>query len=221
MAGYGPGSQVRVSAALAAPIAEALSYVGADAEELLENIGLSLAALELEGARITHSQWLTLLERSTALSGDPAFALRAAECLRPHALGLGRYIAGSPGAIGEAHGGVAPLFRKHHESLAIELDDLGNEVHCRFRFTAGLPIIPELSEYLLASVSVLGRALMDRLYQAPIEVRFKHAARCDVAPYRNVFGCQVRFSQAQEGIVFPREHEVLPLFRTPPTGAAT
>ena len=43
-------------------------------------------------------------------------------------------------------------------------------------------------------------------------VSFRHACRGDPDRYSAQFGCDVRFAQAQEGIVFQRQGKVWPLF---------
>lgn len=171
----------------------ALKERGIDANRLFREAGLDPSALQQPDARYPLDATTRLWELAIAHSGDPAFGLQVARCVRLttfHALG---YSVMASGSLLEAFQRVLRYFRIVSDAGELSLLQQRG-VYC-LRMQARLQYLPPADAAFEAMMAVnLGmcRALAGRDFR-PLAVRFAHQAPADTTAYQRFFRAPVMF----------------------------
>ena len=186
---------------------------------VVESFGLPRAALlqhaspaqgrwEPQNPRIPLPALVALFRSALTLTGRRDLALEFGRQARPDTFDVLGYALMTCRNLGEAIG-LVPLYRRvvfddgYSETLfGIEGDAawLAWVVRPGAR-RAGLPYEPLLAESLIASWCGFGRWITGA--EMPLlEVRFRHAAPADTAPFTSYFGCPVHFDAVENALRF-------------------
>ena len=166
---------------------------GVTVKQLLENTGITAAALDDADARMTHQQKLQLFRNALRLAKTPGTGLRAGQQQRLSDFGVYGYAVSASGTFGEA-----VSFGIRHIKLA------GPVLEKSFRLEGDLAIfegheiialgelMPLVSEFWFSSINTLIEKVMERRFPA-IRLLLPYAAPAYAAQYEAVFGCPVEF----------------------------
>lgn len=175
---------------------------------LLRHAAVALGQWEPQQPRIPLAALVALFRSALALTGRRDLALEFGRQARPDTFDVLGYALMSCRNLGEAIG-LVPLYRR------VVFDDGYSETGFRVdgdiatlawlvrqdAARAGLPYEPLLAESLIASWCGFGRWITGA--DMPLnEVRFRHAAPEDRAPFTSYFGCPVRFDAAENALAF-------------------
>ncbi|WP_277052387.1 AraC family transcriptional regulator [Zestomonas thermotolerans] len=182
---------------------------------LLAELRLDPALLARREQRIAASAYLRLLGRGVELSGDDCLGLHLGEAVRPGYYGVLGYLAMSCATLADAlhrQARYAELVGSlGWVSLVDEPPRPGLEPQVALTWQPLLTLQRrQASEETLAAWLSFGRWISG-LQVAPTEVRFQHAAPAEVSEHDRIFGCPVRFDQADNALVFPRRLLATPL----------
>jgi AraC-like DNA-binding protein len=181
--------------------------LGGDAAALMQRAGMVLTEASDDSQKATYRQLVLLLERTASELACPDFGMRLA--LRQDGAGLfgplGEAMRNSRN-LGEALEYVRDHIYAHSLAARVWLWPMadGQEVFSGHDILIdGLPNKAQAMEQLLLAghLSALeltgGRARVRRVY-------FRHQPVAPLRTYRRHFGCEVRFGQNQDGVVFSR-----------------
>lgn len=143
--------------------------------------------------------WGRLLE----VTGDPHFALRAAEHVDLSTCDVVTYLEGNARTVQaalQAKFEFLPLITNAIE-WTLELDD--DEAALTLHERPARPPLAPVAEYLLGARQVFFRRFVDAAWGLR-RVTFRHAAPERLEPYRAVFGVEPRFAAAFDQLVFDR-----------------
>lgn len=167
-------------------------------------------------ARISESEGAALFNEAAGLLRDPDLGLHVGEQIRPgHYGGLG-YVAMACATLGEVLQYIqryqalvlsVPTVSMHMEGDAVTLawpPDLG----AAYR---------HLAEFNLAAIVSFVRWLSGQPALSPLRVDFSHPTPSATDGHTRVFGCPLRFSEAEYRLVIPAHWSGLPLIQSDPT----
>lgn len=209
-------NMITVSVRSVLPVLGRLRVLGVEVEAVLAAAGTSGGALSSADGRIPHELALAVWREAVRRSGDADFGIHAAEQIRPGAFDVLDYAMRSSATLGE---GIDRLVRYHrilHDAAVVRLRVTGE----RAELTHTLPGDPgglprHVSEFIAAAWIVVSRQATGVDF-APIEVRFRHPRPKNVAAHRRLFRAPIRFDQAVNGIVLPRQRLATPLIKSDP-----
>lgn len=188
----------------AAAIARALQARGCDAPALFAQAGLDYARREESGARYPLRSMTRLWQLAVAATGDPAFALDLPRQVQPATLNaLGLSLRYSP-TLQDALLRMARYSRIVSDAVDIALEMEEARMAVVFRPPHhDVPLADAAIEAFMATTVQMGRGLIGQ-HGAPLACEFRHAAPARTEPYERYFGCPVRWSQAQNRLLFDR-----------------
>lgn len=205
-----PAVQLSVGAGYARRLFGVVESFGLPRTLLLRHAGAALGRWEPQQPRIPLAALVALFRSALTLTGRRDLALEFGRQARPDTFDVLGYALMTCRNLGEAIG-LVPLYRR------VVFDDgysetlVGTEgniawlawvVQPGIRSTA-LPYEPLLAESLIASWCGFGRWITGADMPL-VEVRFRHPAPEDTAPFRSYFGCPVRFDAGENSLRFDR-----------------
>ncbi len=202
----------RVSTRLVRPVVRLLREAGAPIGALVHH-GVDI---DDPDARVPHRVVTALLEQAALGCGDDALGLHAAEHLRPGDLDALEYAAASSATVREAILTTNRCLRLLHDAAELSLEVGASTAAWRVRFPASAPRCPQVAEYVLGILVVLGRRHAGRSMLRGGEARFVHQRPRSVAEHWRILGVEPRFGQAHDALVFPATSLDLPLPRSDP-----
>ena len=201
------GAFDRVHVRLVRAFPELVSELGGDAARLLGQVGIDAAALDSDGPLASYRQTVELLELAARQLACPEFGMRLAARQGGSVAGpLGQAMRHSP-RFGDALDYVARHTFAHSLAARIWLKPLprGDAIEGVF---AGHDILLDrlpnrsqamelilLSGHLSAIELTGGHARVRR-------VNFRHQPLSPMTTYRRYFGCEVRFGEHDDGVVY-------------------
>jgi AraC-like DNA-binding protein len=226
MAKNAPSSAAMVSrhtgaAELMIPALRALEALGDDLARHASASGMAMltaAGVAIDGAldpsiRIPHDTAIELLEMSIAISGDPAFALRAGLGARRGDFGVYQLLSSSAATLREALVLSERYIALLHDGSQVAVVESGQTARWEHRVLPGLLAPASANDYVTASF--LAGAHQNIGFAAPpLEVWLMHAAPSEpayLAAYEECFGARVRFGAPRNALVMPRAALDLPL----------
>ena len=196
------GRTGRVSVRLGLPMVAQARAAGLGEGVLLEAAGLQGLDLADPDARMSHADWVALLELGAELTDDPRFGLHAAEHLAPENDSVVLLLIRSQPSVVDALARIEQSYRLAHDSLTMNLEIEGRSARCWITFAPGLAYPPMLAEYQLASWAVLGRQVLGDQAR-PTLCRFKHPAPTETGEFDRVLGCPSEFGTERNEMTFP------------------
>jgi len=171
-----------------------------------------VAALESADApaRLTAREYLEMLDRSVAVTGDADLGFHAGIRIGPRHLGVVGYVLMCCATLGEAmqqydryvrlvHGIGRPLVVHRGEHVEMPLD-----------WPSASPPPPALAQLIMSSRARMGRLLTGR-EDAAIAASFQFPAPRDPDAYQRFFGGEVRFAAVQTRLEFVAAYLELPV----------
>ena len=192
--------------------------LGLDQGAALAAAGLAPADLHDNRRRVPGEALERLLAHLLQASADPLFGLHAGRFVQPGSWSVLGYITMNCATLGEAMGRIAP-YEKLVGDMGVSRLEAGAD-HMRLIWSCRhqtAEIRRHLVEHVLVSWLLYARWIADREY-APREVWFEHRqpAGTRLDEYQAVFGCPVRFEQAANALLVPREYLDVPLRQADP-----
>jgi AraC-like DNA-binding protein len=187
---------------------ELVAELGGDPDAYMRVAGLDRSILARNAARVSYRSMIELLEQSAVRLQRPDFGMRlAARQGGGSVFGPIGVVMRNSGTFGDALAYVADHIHAYSlaASLRIEQDRMTGRVLVGFDIL--LENLPNKSQtieqlLLLAHLNALeiteGRARVR-------EVRFRHQPVSPLRVYRDYFGCDVRFGQSTEGMIFDQK----------------
>lgn len=193
--------QFTISASRAKRITDALSRTGLNVTTLCALAQLDMAKLADQQARFPVETVRRLWEAAVTVSGNDAIGLLASRLCVPHGLDVLEYSMMTSATLGAA---LERAFR-----YARIIDDATEYRHHRnaqgwsitFDFVMGSRPAPRQSfEFVMLSLLRFCRWMVGTNL-LPVEVTFTHPLPASLYPYREAFGCPLRFGAAANSIV--------------------
>jgi AraC-like DNA-binding protein len=175
---------------------------GVNSEIVLAEAGVDHAIFADTEARLPRERWAAVWRVLEGKLGDPAIAVHLAYAIPFGAFDVLDYVAVTSPTIGEGIIRASRYFRLVHDQVNLEIEGCGEFSRIHYRF-AGESFGADRysSEFTLACVVVRLRH-SSGVHWSPREVHFRHPApRGDLAPYRDLFECEVRFGMPSSQIV--------------------
>jgi len=195
---------VSISIVVVRGIAEELSRRGIDSMDLLEAVGVPSSSVDDPSARLTTDQYVAFVDLAIDRARDPSLGLHVGANAHAtvHVIGHAALACVTLRDAAQLFLRYAPLIAESVEYTAEVRGDLAMLSYSNRalpRRTASFG-----AEYALAMLhSMLARFVPGALAR---EVRFRHRPLADIATYRNVFGCEVRFSANDDTLVIDAEY---------------
>jgi AraC-like DNA-binding protein len=179
----------------------------------LERLGLDsrklLREAEPQGERYPVLRWRRLLERASAHLGDPQLGLRLGRSITPAHLGVMGYVLLACGSLGAALERLRQYQRLVYDVNPMRQRLEGASVVLEWGTEQGRPG-PLVDETAIAALVQMARDLSGKRF-APERVCFVNAPPPSLKPYRDWFGCPVRFGHPQTELRFAARLLALPL----------
>lgn len=187
-----------------APVADGY---GVDLRPELARVGLDETVMRSAALRVSYRQGSAVIRRAVELSGDPHLGLRVGAAQHLTAWGLLGFAQMAADTLRDA---IETGVRFQNLSGAMVVWSAGSE-DVGYVLRAALPdpaLEPAVAVFLFeeafASVVTLTR-LSSGAQFAPQSVEFAFPAPLDIRLFTEVFRCPVRFSAAENRLVFPAE----------------
>jgi AraC-like DNA-binding protein len=184
-----------------------LARRGIDSDELFSGTGVPAGILSDSRAKISLSEWRTLVRRTMALTNDPGLGLTIGSTA-PDSIyqGVGQ-IVGACRTLREA----MRMFERYRPLMGnmnrFELVEEGERAYLMFSALCPDPEVPHFDAELgLSLVYRVPRRYARRESDDADEVWFAHEAPAHAARYADVFGCSVRFGCPRNAILFSRRY---------------
>lgn len=186
---------------------------GVDCQAALAIAGIAASDLNDNSRRIPGLKHERLLDHLLRVSADPLFGLHSARFVQPGSWSVLGYITMNCATLGEAMSRIVP-YEKLVGDMGVSRIETEPELvrliwDCRHH---NLDVRRHMIEEVLASWLLYARWIADTQL-SPTEVWFEHAqpAGTELADYRNVFDCPVRFGQPCNALLFPPHYLQIPL----------
>ena len=209
-----------VSAAYLQGLLDHFERLGLDPKALLDQVGLSPAALTRREQRVAASVYLEVLDAGLRLTDDPLLGLHLGEAVRPGYYGVLGFLLMSCATLADAlhrHARYTELVGSlGWVELADEPAESLEEAQVALTWRAQL-VLPaqqhwQLADETLAGWVTFGRSITGPQF-SPSLVRFQHAEPADLSEYQRIFCCPLLFNQADNALVFARRLLALPLIQ--------
>ena len=183
--------------------AELARAVGLDPLRMLDAAGIPRAALSDPDLRIPSAAVRDLLEQSSRGAED--FGLRMSDLRTPSIMGPVTLVAREQPTVRGVIEAVARYISLHTEATALRLEDTCDTVivHVRTRISTPGPTRQSV-ELGMAQVVRILRTYLGANWR-PVSVSLVHGAPKLLATHHRIFGPNVEFDQAFDGIVCTRE----------------
>jgi len=209
----------RVRAACLTHYADVARTCGLDPRRLLREAGLPLACLDEPDRKIPAQAVRALLERSAALSGEEAFALRMAEGRRVSNLGVLGMLAREEPTMRRALQIFVLHGRRHNEALYLRIEEAQGIATLLEEFLVGDDgPTRQATELVLAVALRILRLFLGPEWQ-PRRISLAHAPPADLSVHRRVLGTALEFHGAFNGIVCRSADLDMPILSADPVVA--
>lgn len=155
------------------------------------------------------ARWRSLLERAAAALEDPLLGLKLGRSITPAHLGVIGYVLLACGNLGAALQRLEQYQRLVYDVNPMRYHAEGSSVVLEWGVEQGRPG-PLADETAIAALVQMARDLSGKRF-APEQVSFVNPAPASLKPYRDWFGCPVRFGAASTTLRFPARYLALPL----------
>lgn len=190
-----------VAARLYRPISLALEAAGVASGPLFAELSLPDPATSGWEVRVPLPQLAGLWDRLLEATGDPYFALRAAEHVDLTVCDVVTFLEGNAKTLGEALRAKFEFLPLITDAIEWSLQTSGDEAYLTLFERPHRPPLAPVAEYLVGSRQVFFRHFGPRDWRL-CHASFRHAAPADLEPYRRVFGLTPSFDAAVDELVF-------------------
>ena len=184
---------------------------GIDPDGFMKQVGLDPKAFRDPKVRLPVQFADVVFTRASFLISDPAFALRAADCWHPSNLGALGYAWLSSGSLKT---GLKRIERYTNiiNSQAIDRcrEEPGGVSYVYDHGRGDAPIGPTLADISLSIVMAMCRMNFGGELH-PVSVNLRRAMPKDPSPWRDFFGCDIRFNANEDSFLLDRRSVEMPL----------
>jgi AraC-like DNA-binding protein len=198
------------------PVAQALRIQGFDALEVLEDVGLDMAKAANPDWRVSHKDFIALLQHCVELTEDEAFGLVAAEQLQPqvlHGLGLAWL------ASDTVYAGLVRMVRFDKlisTGADMRLEEEGDLIHaCLEPNMGGEDVAPTGRDYAVGMVTRMCRLTLGE-FLAPVLIQIARPAPEQPERWEYMLSSRVEFDCAATRITWSRADIMEPLITGDP-----
>jgi AraC-like DNA-binding protein len=184
-------------------LVDACHRLGLETDHLLEEAGLTRAALEDPDARLLASQADALWMAAAGAGTWPSLPLQAAAATPFGAFRVLDYLDATGPTLGDGLGRVADYFPLVDPRGLLRVKAGATRVELLFTAADGGPLPPPAQEYTLAVLFHRARLAMAGELR-PVEVRFAFPRPADPREHERAFGLMPRFGAPEAGLVFTR-----------------
>lgn len=184
-----------------APIVSAFEALGLPVARILLEARIEPTSLADSSARVPLASEERMWNYAVELSGEPTLGLKVAEQLRPGATGSFEYLLRHSETLEQLLSRAARFSRLADDLAIISWECRDGVATITVARTAEHPVPYAGTECLFAVIASAARDLFP--HRRPLEAHFEHTARADVATYRAVLGCPVRFAAGGNRILVP------------------
>ena len=191
-----------------------LQVRGCDVDALLLRSGLDGAMLKDPNGRVPVSGMVRLWRLAVEETGDPCLGLKAAAFVQPatfHSLGLAMLASQN---LGDALQRSARFSRIVSSAADIVIERTPRGLKEVMRWRAGVPVVEEAIDLMMASTVKMGALLLGLDPQAaqPLELRLCRSATPAMrAEFEAYFRCQIWFGADENSLLVPQEWVERPL----------
>jgi AraC-like DNA-binding protein len=192
----------RMRAGGAAGVLEAVLARGGSPARVLRAAGLRPADLADPDIFLDLERIVLLQDAAAREAGDPAFGLHLGAAFDLGALGALSYAVLNAPRVRAALRNLERYARAHMQDAPVAFTAAGGLAVLSYR-PEGLD--PEAARHHVESTAVIGHRILRRLAGAAWrarEVRFRHGPPADSREHERIFEAPVRFSQAENALVF-------------------
>lgn len=185
---------------------------GLEESTILLNAGLDLDCLANSGGRISLSDTLALWRSVEELSADPLFGFHMGQALKPAHFQLLAFTMLSSSTLGDAIDKVLKYQRLISDGGAFTLKHREDNTALIYTPTAENFSYHQIDAVMVAMLS-FARWLLGREIK-PLQLNLFYDAHGSLEQYQDFFGCDIKFNQEQNSIVFSSSllQEALPGF---------
>lgn len=181
-------------------VLQAASLQGLDESEIFLHAGLDLDCLNASSGRISLSDTLSLWRSVEQLSADPMFGFHMGQSLKPAHFQLLAFTMLSSPTLGDAIEKVLKYQRLISDGGSFTLLPQENRTALIYTPASSNFSYHQIDAVMVAVLS-FARWLLGRDIE-PIEISFSHSEAEGLEQYKTFFGCEVKFSQEQNCILF-------------------
>ncbi|HTN69838.1 MAG TPA: AraC family transcriptional regulator [Methylomirabilota bacterium] len=196
-----------ISVAAATGLLEAISAAGANADEILQGLGLSRSVFSQPEGFIPSSSFAQLLEEAARSTGDNCFGLHFGEQYNPKNIGPLVYAVLNSPTIGAALVNAERYLHVYNQAEKWSFTVQGNRGYVSFLLAdLGVDSLRQSYEHGMAIVLNTVRMMVGSQW-SPEEVQFAHEAPAQTSEHIRVFRCPVVFGCESNAMVI--EHDFL------------
>jgi AraC-like DNA-binding protein len=199
-----------VAVRLYRPIALALGDLGISAADVFAEFDMPDPAITGWEVRLPLPQIAGVWGRLLEVTGDPSFALRAAEHVDLTTCDVITYLEGNASTV---HGALKAKFEflpLITDAIEWTLDVDGDEARLTLHERPPRPPLAPVAEYLLGARHVFFRRFAAASWSLR-RVTFRHASPADIERHRALFGIAPEFDAEHDQLVFERTLLELPM----------
>lgn len=178
---------------------------GSNTQQIRHRVGISLAALENQDARLPLNQYLKLWQFALEQAKDPALGLRLGAQQNLSEMGIVGHVVLNSENLRAGLEEYIRLFDVVNDAICLDLSS--DERHGYLTFIHKYPeyyCIPDMERSLVLALQ-RSRAWLGKDLQLT-SVHFPHKAPAYDHLYQRVFSCPVYFNQSECRIVFAQDH---------------
>ncbi|MEO8184645.1 MAG: AraC family transcriptional regulator [Deltaproteobacteria bacterium] len=190
-----------MSARLYRPIALALSARGIDADVVFAEFGMPSPATAGWDVRMPLPQIAGIWARLLEVTGDPHFALRAAEHVDLTTCDVITYLESAAATLREALAKKFAYLPLMTDAVEWTLEEHGDEVSLTLHERPARPPLAPVAEYLLAARHVFLRQFGPEQWTLT-QVSFRHEPPPSASEHRRLFGVEPSFRSAYDRLSF-------------------
>ncbi len=175
---------------------------GLHPERMLQEAGLPADALQRPDSLIDYTQFITLLERCAARTGNPLFGLGFGLHQGVHIFGNLIYVVQNAGTVGDALLALKKYFHTYNQGSDIQLEIQGNSARLAYEVTIGdAASIRQDAELAMGVGQRLMQSLLGHRWR-PSALLVRHSPIATASDYRRLLGITPRFDSAHNAWVF-------------------
>ncbi len=194
----------------------AMVELGLDVELIAQRCHITPELLQSSQARYPHAAQHKFWQTVEEVSGDPLIGLRLAEKMSLQKGQVWEYLFLSSPTFGAGLRRTLDFQRLVSDAFEWELQVNGDEACLRVRYAAANDVaLRNLSESSLYYIQRYFKALTQDGF-VPHRIDFVHTASASLEEYRDYFGCELMFDQADSGLYFSADILEQPSSRAEP-----
>lgn len=191
-----------VLASVTLGLEEFIDRQGGNSRQVLSRSGLKPGLYQEPNRHISLKSYCQSIHEAASSTGNEHFGLFFGEQFSPEGLGLLGYFALTAVDLRSAIKGMQTYFLVFQSNSQLNFEMEKGVCRLEYRLLDGDIVDRTQDAELTVGMfnNVLRRALGESW--APLEIHFQHPALVDASPHREAFGCEVKFQQSRNEILF-------------------